>query len=109
MEGYDGRERRAETCNNHERNTNALDKAVSEIAGIQSSMYTGRWIFGIVIGVAMVIIGATLSNIQTSLEDVRRDIKTMLPETVRVNNLESDVESLEERTLQLEKDRHSHR
>ena len=108
---YDGPERRTGNCEAHQQNTTAINTVVSDVASIKSSMFTARWIIGLLIAVGALIIAGTLNDIKASITELRQDVKLVLPSSVRIERLEAVADRHEVRIGELEKstrDHHTH-
>ena len=101
-------EERREHCDVHLLNTATLHDCASSISAVRSSLSTGRWIFGVIVGVFVIIIGSTLAEISSAIKEIRTDIKIMLPVEVRIERLEKTVDYNSDRIRTLEKDSHDH-
>ena len=99
---------RREHCDVHLLNTSTLTECATSISAVKSSLNTGRWIFGLVVGVIVIITGSTLAEISSAIKEVRADIKIMLPIEVRIERIEKTVDYNSERIRTLEKDSHGH-
>jgi hypothetical protein len=79
----------------HSQNTSTLNQAAADIAGIKSSMSTGRWIFGVLVGIATLLIASTVSDIKDGIKDIRTDLKVVQQDMQDVKTIQFRLDRVE--------------
>jgi hypothetical protein len=95
-------ERHDPYCDRHKDETDLIAQNTIQLAGIHSGIVFGRWVAGVVLLVSMAIVGNVLTEIKSTLTEIRYDVKLLAPVNTRLERLEKDIDAYDARLRRLE-------
>jgi hypothetical protein len=95
-------ERRADYCDRHKDETDLIAQNTIQLAKISTGIFIGRLVAGGALIISMAIIGSTMTDIKSTLTEIRYDVKLLAPVNSRLERLEKDIDAYDARLRRLE-------